>query len=300
MTEREKRRKKFGQAVGYLPPRFRSPALSLSDEEKEEAEELRLRAGQSFYVNIAGREKEIITDSRIRHEELSTVLELATQSSVHTAEASIKQGFVTVFGGHRIGICGTGVVRSGEVSTTKQISSVSIRIAKEFRGIADDVMYSLFSGDAFHNTLIISPPGFGKTTMLRDIVRQVSDGGMRVSLVDERAEIAAKYRGVAQFDVGAHTDILDGIKKTEAAIRMLRTMNPEVIALDEIATPEDVSAIEQICNCGVGIIATAHGKSVQELMERPMFKLLFGLSIFRRAVILKKRGKEYTHDVAVL
>ncbi len=300
MTEREKRRKKFGQAVGFLPPRFRSPALSLTDEEKEEAEELRLRAGQSFFVNIAGRERELAGDSRIRHEELETVLELATQSSVHTAEASIKQGFITVFGGHRIGVCGTGVLQGGEITTTKQLSSVSIRIAKEFKGIADDIMYSLFSGDAFLNTLIISPPGFGKTTMLRDIVRQVSAGGTRVSLVDERAEIAAKYRGVAQFDVGAHTDILDGIKKTEGAIRMLRTMNPEVIALDEIATPEDISAIEQICNCGVGIIATAHGESVERLMERPMFKLLFGLSIFRRAVILRKSGREYTHEVVVL
>ncbi len=298
MPDDKRMLEKYGQAVGYLPPRLRSAAMKLSDDIKLQAEEFRLRAGCGATVTVFGCERELECDCNVRHEELNTVLELATKSSVHTSEDTISRGFVTVTGGHRIGLCGTAVNRQGDAVFIKKLSSVSIRIAKNIVGVADGVCDEIMTACGKpHNTLIISPPGHGKTTMLRDLVRQLSDGLLRVSLVDERGEIAAKYRGVAQFDVGAHTDIMDGMEKASAAMLMLRTMTPDVIALDEITASEDIEAMERIANCGVSIIATAHGDDVRSLMSRPLYRRLCELGIFKKAIVLQKKDGEFGHSI---
>ncbi len=289
--------REYGQAVGYLPPRLRSFAMQQSSEKKDRAEEFRLRAGRGMYITVSGRECEIECDCPVRHEELNTVLELATRSSVHTSADTIRRGFVTVPGGHRIGLCGTGVNRGGEAPSIKNLSSVSIRIAKNIKGVSSGIGEKLIESGKLLNTLIISPPGHGKTTMLRDFVRTLSDGGCRISLVDERGELAAKYKGVAQFDVGAHTDIMDGMSKAEASMLMLATMTPDIIALDEITAPEDIDAMERITNCGVGIIATAHGDDVSSLVSRPLYRRLYELGIFKKALILRKINGEFSHTV---
>ena len=297
MTDDERLLREYGQAVGYLPPRFRSVAMQIDNDTKKKAEEFRLRAGRGLCVTVSGRERELVCECPVRHEELNAVLELATRSSVHTSADTIRQGFVTVAGGHRIGLCGTGVTNCGEASFIKDLSSVSIRIAKDIIGASVGVAEKITDDRGISNTLIISPPGYGKTTMLRDLVRTLSDSGYRVSLVDERGELAAKYKGVAQFDVGAHTDIMDGFDKAEAAMLMLRTMTPDIIAVDEITASDDIEAMERIANCGVRLIATAHGDDVMSLMSRPLYRKMYELEIFKKAVVLKKENGEFRHSI---
>lgn len=290
---------KYTQASDFLPPHFRGSALSVSDEDKLYAEEFRLRAGQGFSVCIAGREKHLTQAGTVNQEDLCTTLELATGHSVHTAQESIREGYVTVCGGHRVGICGT-VIKTSSGLNMRDLSSVAIRIAKGINTAAENITDIVVKDGNFRNTLIISPPGYGKTTTMRDLVRRLSDRGFRISLVDERGELAAKYRGVAQFDVGRCTDILDGIDKASGAMLMLRAMTPDIIALDEITAERDVEAICSISNCGVGILATAHGESVRSLLERPMYKRIYELRVFQTVITLGRSGSNFTRSVEEL
>ena len=287
----KERLKKYGQAVGVLPLRLRGDAMAISDEDKLGATEFRLRAGRVMSVCVNGEEMQI-GECPVRHEELETVLELATRGSVHTAETSIKDGYITVSGGHRIGLCGT-FVKTGAL---RDISSVCIRIAAAVPDAAKGIFPRIASGGKFKNTIIISPPGHGKTTMLRDLVRRLSDTGFRVSLVDERGEIAGKKYGVPQFDVGRCTDVLDGIEKARGASLMLRTMSPDIIALDEVTDERDLETILAIFNCGVGLLATVHGDGVAEVFKRPVYAKLRDLNAFENAVVLKRENGEYTYS----
>ncbi|MBQ6847184.1 MAG: stage III sporulation protein AB [Oscillospiraceae bacterium] len=296
MIHTEEALHKFGEAIRYLPMRLRNAAIRLSDSEKARIEEFRLRAGRGFSVFSCGEEK-IIENGIVSVEDIVSVLDLATKSSVHTAQKSIREGFVTVSGGHRIGICGTGIESGGRLSGLRDFSSVSVRIAKSIPTAAKGIAEELMEGDRFNNTLIISPPGHGKTTTLRDLVRRLSDSGKRISLVDERGEVAAKYKGTPQFDVGKCTDVIDGIDKAEGALLMLRAMSPEIIALDEITEESDCDAIFHIMNCGVGILATAHGESAECLFSRPVYNRLQRAGVFKRLVVLKRHGESFEREI---
>jgi len=285
---------KYGQAVGYLPLRLRGEAMKLSDAEKISATEFRLRAGRIMSVRI-GEEEKCIGECPVRHEELEYTLELATRSSVHVAAASIREGYVTLSGGHRLGLCGTVAGGEGGIWTIRDLSSVCIRIAKPIYTAAEKVYPQILRGGRYRNTIIISPPGHGKTTMLRDLVRRLSDGGLRISLVDERGEVAAKRRGLPRFDVGKCTDVMDGVRKAEGAMLMLRTMSPDIIALDEITASEDMQAISAIINCGVGILATVHGESEEDVFSRPPFRTLNSMQVFRNILVLKKENGAFTY-----
>ncbi len=290
---------KFGEAVRYLPMRFRNAAIRLSEIEKIKAEEFRLRAGGGFSVFMGGEEKAIEAGG-VSPEDIISVLAIATKNSVHTAQKSIKEGFVTVNGGHRIGICGTGIESDGRITGLRDFSSVAIRIAKSINDAAEGLEDKVIKNGFFKNTLIISPPGHGKTTTLRDLVRRLSDSGKRISLVDERGEIAAKLKGEPQFDVGRCTDVIDGIDKAEGALLMLRAMSPEIIALDEITAEKDVDAIFHIMNCGVGILATAHGESSETLFERPVYEKLHRSGVFKRLITLYRRGEVFDKKIEEL
>ena len=242
--------KAFEEAATFLPQKFRAVAQALSAEEKRNVRELRLRAGCGFTVFVNGTEKLLLRD--VTAEDLSDVLELATESSLHCARTSVAQGFVTVRGGHRVGLCGSVVKNADGVLGIRELSSVSIRIAKEIKGISDGVYDAVMCNGSFRNTLIVAPPGCGKTTLLRELVRKLSDRGLRISLVDERGEIAAKYRGVPQLDVGRCTDVLDGVDKARGSMMLLRTMTPDVIAMDEISDETDCRAVKSIFGCGTG------------------------------------------------
>jgi stage III sporulation protein AA len=220
-------------------------------------------------------------------------VELATRSSYHSASEQLRRGFVTLPGGHRLGLSGTAVTGGGEITGFRQFSSLDLRIARA-KGTGSDVLYRLMEGDTFSSTLILSPPGKGKTTLLRELVRQLSDGtpGYRVGLVDERGEVAALVDGVPQLDVGQHTDVMEGGSKAEGLLLMLRSMNPQILASDEITDPADVAALSMAAHCGVALLATAHAVCREELDERPLYRQMLGQKIFSKAVwITEENGR---------
>lgn len=288
--------KNYGQAVDLLPSKFRAAAIALPLEETYNALELRLRTGRRLSIYIDGKEREQ-ESATVTAEDLQMLLERATMSSVHTTGESLSHGYITVAGGHRIGICGTSMTAADGKRGLRDISSASIRIAREIKNASDGLDKEVFNEDGFKSTLIISPPGHGKTTALRDLVRRLSDKGLRVSLVDERGELAGKVRGEAQFDVGRCTDVLDGAEKAEGAMQMLRAMSPDVIALDEITDERDIAAVERIAGCGVGVLATVHGESVRSVFSRPAFASLLHSHVFSLAVVLKSRGGKFTNTI---
>jgi stage III sporulation protein AA len=225
--------------------------------------------------------------------DLEAVLEAVTQGSAHTALASLKTGFVTAPGGHRLGVCGAVVQRENGVPGLRDVSSVCLRVARAVPGAADGLPMRLLCGDRFFHTLILSPPGFGKTTLLRDLARQISDGGAhgaprRVALVDERGEVAACHRGQPQLDVGAHTDVLDGCPKSWGILWLLRAMAPQVLMVDEITSPADMDAMAAAQGCGVTLFATLHADDLRDLAARPVCRTLSAL--FQRVIIIRRTG----------
>ena len=248
---------RYEAACALLPRRLREAALAVP--EKEKVEELRLRQGGRLTLTLP--EGEVpVPGTRVTGEDLEAVLDIATGSSRYTASQSLRQGYLTAEGGFRIGVCGTAVLEGGEVALYRDLSSLNIRIPREQIGLADRVLPGLLAEGRLESTIVISPPGGGKTTLLRDLVRALSDEkNLRVSLVDERGELAAVHRGVPQLQVGRHTDVLDACPKAQAIPTLLRAMNPQVIAVDEVAVAGDVAALEQAAGAGVVLLATVHG-----------------------------------------
>ena len=280
-------KEEYVRAVRLLPPSLRNAALELPGEILERAEEFRLRVGRPASLVYLGREA-IIDPSHILSEpELQIMLEIATRSSAQSYQDSIRSGYVTAEGGCRVGLCGTVAVDSaGKVSAMRRFSSLCVRIPREKRGCADNLM-SMLTEPEFCSTLIISPPGGGKTTLLREVTRRLSDGGMRISVCDERSEIAGVWEGKPCFDLGAKSDVLNGAPKEEGILMLLRTMSPQIIAFDEITTPGDIAAAERAANCGVKLLATAHCGGLEELSQRELYKGMLEKRIFRRAVIIR-------------
>ncbi len=284
----------YTSALKLLPEYLRSEVY-LDNRFSESAEEIRLRTGRKASVLTGGRE--IITGKTpIESPDLERVLEIATGASAYSVRDSLRAGYITAKGGYRIGVCGSAVVKNGEIDGFRELTSLAIRIPHEVEGIADGVMPRLISDGKFESTMIISPPGGGKTTLLRDAVRVISDGdgklalkGARVALADERGEIACVHNGTPQRNIGASTDVLDGCPKAQAVMMLLRTMNPQVIALDEITAPEDIAAIQSCANCGVKVLATAHAENMNDLRSRPMYAKLLEGGIFKNAVFITKR-----------
>lgn len=281
----------FIRAVRLLPPTLRSEVLELPLSMTDAAEEIHLRVGRTPSLTLDGDETEILPMHNVSASELQLVLEIATRASAHTYADSIRMGYVTAEGGCRLGLCGTASTDGNKISGIRRLSSVCIRIPREKRGCADKV-YSVLTNGGFKSTLIISPPGSGKTTLLRELVRLLSDSGNRISLADERSEVAGTFEGQPCFDVGLRTDVLTGVPKSEGIMLLLRSMAPQIIAFDEITAPDDIEAAEMAANCGVSLLATAHGGGVCDLYQRELYKRLLDKKIFSRAVIIENlRGK---------
>ncbi|NLH00718.1 MAG: stage III sporulation protein AB [Clostridiales bacterium] len=285
----------FLRAARLLPPCLRAEALNLPDSIINGAEEIRLRTGRAPSVIIGGEEIEVLSSHIVTASELQLVLEIATRASAHTYADSIKMGYVTAEGGCRLGLCGTAVAEGNKISALRRLSSICIRIPREKRGCADAVIKELTDG-GFRSTLIVSPPGGGKTTLLRELVRILSDSGKRISLADERSEVAGTFEGQPCFDVGARTDILTGAPKSEGIFLLLRTMAPQIIAFDEITAPSDIEAAETAANCGVSILATAHANGISDLKQRPLYRKLIDRRIFGKVVVIEniKGVRRYT------
>lgn len=287
----------FYRAVRLLPPALRAGAAELPSEAASMAEELRLRCGHEPTVLAAGREIPFLAKHSVTEAELQTVLEIATRASVHSYTDCIREGFLPAQGGCRVGLCGTVSLAGGRVSGIRRLSSVCIRIPGERKGCADGV-FPIITEDGFRSTLIISAPGGGKTTLLRELVRLLSDGGTRVALCDERAEVAGVFDGKPCFDVGARTDVLTGAPKAEGIYMLLRSMSPQIMALDEITDPDDLLAAETAANCGVKLLATAHADDMGELSMRPMYRTMVSMGIFENTVII--RNKNGVRDYSVV
>lgn len=282
----------FQYALALLPGDIRSAAEGAALP-RERTEEFRLRAGRPPMVLLGDGERPL-RPAPVTAEELQCVLDAATQFSFHAAADELRQGYISARGGVRVGVCGTAVT-DGAVRTLREISSVSIRVPRQIRTAGEDIMKRL--KDA--SVLILSPPGAGKTTFLREMVRVSSDAGERVGLADERGELAAVWRGAPQFDVGRHTDVLTGAPKAEAALMLLRAMNPQIIALDEISAPEDVSSVLLIAGCGVRVFATVHAASVEALRARRVYREVLDAGIFDKAVVITG-GRERAYRVMTL
>lgn len=292
----------FDQAAGVLPPDLRRGALALGPELRARAEELRLRLGRPMTVLAEGEEREIPDLPPVRREDLDGVLEIATRASAHTALERVRRGFVTVRGGHRVGLCGTAAVEGGQVRTLRCLSSLNIRVARPVPGAAKSAVPLLRHGDTVYGALILAPPGAGKTTLLRDLIRALSDGEggppLRVGAADERGELAALWEGKPALDVGRHTDVMDGCSKAAGLEMLLRGMNPQVLAADELTSPEDLAAAEMAAGCGVPLLATAHGRTVRDLALRPLYRALLELGVFQKLVTIR-RGPDGERRVVV-
>lgn len=287
--------------LSMIPQQFRDVLRQLPNQVLTQLEEIRIRKEQPVEL-IYGNVSRFLCSSgelsahhkkgwKISAHEMEKITNLISQHSIYALEEELKRGYVTITGGHRIGIVGKVMVEKGEVKAIRDISGFNIRIAREKKGIALPLVPFLLESGRILNTLILSPPQCGKTTLLRDLARAISYGnvhlsGKKVSIVDERSEIAGSVNGIPQKDVGPRTDILDACPKAEGIMMLIRSMSPDVIIADEIGRPEDAIAIQEALNAGVSIITSAHAASLQDLNRRPTLSRMIGQGMFERYIVL--------------
>lgn len=297
---------KILEVMDYLPKHIRAMIRKLPDELLVDIEEIRLRLAKplcvagcnvEIFVGVEGKAESAAEKAYLVSEnDLKSSLQLVCNFSMYSVEEELRNGFVTVSGGHRVGVCGRTVIENGKVKTLKDISYMNFRVAKQIIGASDKVIgYLIRSPDSIYNTLIISPPQCGKTTLLRDLVRRLSSGsvdnlfkGMKISLIDERSEIAACSLGVPRNDVGLRTDVLDGCPKAEGIIMMIRSMSPEVVATDEIGRKEDADAVIDAVNAGVKVVTTIHGSSIGDFLNKQDLNRI-QKGVFERYIVLSRR-----------
>ena len=260
-----------------------------------EIQEIRIKINKPVIINISN--DEVVLDYVISKEELKYIITKISNYSLYAFEEEMRQGYITFKGGHRIGLAGQCVMEEGTVKVLRNICSINIRICKEIIGVSNKLMPFISNFNRVYNTLIVSTPMCGKTTILRDIARNLSNGyprinlkGKKVSIVDERSEIAACYNGIPQLNVGIRTDVLDSCLKTNGIIMAIRSLSPEVIICDEIGTMEEIDALSMAFNSGVNMILTVHGLDLKDVQYRASFKELINENILERIVVLSNRN----------
>ncbi|MEG6615889.1 stage III sporulation protein AA [Peptococcaceae bacterium 1198_IL3148] len=291
-------------ALAVLPVHLRSAIQRLPEVLLNQLEEIRLRQGRPMMLGFHNQDcflnhQGALTTNHeegylINEDDINRTTQLVSNSSIYALEEELKNGYITLPGGHRVGITGRVVSERGQVKTLKYLTGFNIRVSRQVLGAADKLIKHLISpkGNVYH-TILVSPPRCGKTTMLRDIIRQLSNGipsvnfaGTTVGVVDERSEIAGCYRGVPQHDIGIRTDVLDACPKAAGMMMLLRSMSPQIIATDEIGRMEDVEALEELFNAGVKILTTVHGSTLEELNRRPALQQLMKMQVIERLVFL--------------
>lgn len=277
------------ELMGIFPAVLRT-ILTEMEVDLERIEEVRIRTQRPVIVTDGQREymsKEILQGAQV-----SKILAYLGNYSLYAYEEEIKRGYLSLPGGHRVGLAGRVVLEAGRIKTMTEISSLNLRFAHEVKGCADELLPYLWEGERLCSTLLLSAPGGGKTTLLRDSIRQISNGwnghpGWTVGVVDERSEIAGSFRGVPGNDVGIRTDVLEECPKAEGLMMLIRSMAPRVVAVDEIGGREDLEALLAAVHCGCVILATVHGTSLEELRQKPILQKIVEAGIFERYVILK-------------
>ena len=271
-------------------------------------EEIRLRVNRPLIISTSEGSFAILTNGSISpaigsayivtEADIKWIFCSLCENSIYAHAEEIKQGYITIKGGHRAGFSGKAVLSDGKIENIKEINSINIRVAKERIGCGAEYIDKLLKNGKITNTLVISPPGVGKTTLLRDMARLFSNSGLRVSVIDERGEIGASYRGIPQNDIGVQTDIIEDVPKEKAIPMMLRTMSPQLIVCDEIATEEDARSVKRCFGAGVGVIASAHSGSLKEIKANPLFKDMFFVGGFEKIILLKRNNSSISKRVS--
>lgn len=303
----------YSQLLPFLPQSLRQTLSALPEGLLSDLEELRLkpecpvllrRGGEESFLDRRGGLTADLKEARLfGREELKKTMLLLSGSSVYAFEEELRRGYITLPGGHRAGFAGRAVLERGAIRTLKDISSINLRVARAVPGAAQDILARLpLSGDAVPSTLLVAPPRAGKTTMLRDLARLLSDGigvrPFRVGLADERSELAASLYGVPQLDVGLRTDVVDGCPKAEAMLLLLRSLSPEVLVTDELGRTEDGAAVAEAAMSGVTVLATAHARDEAEARRRPLLSRLLSEGYFScLAVLSRRRGPGTVEEV---
>lgn len=269
-------------------------------------QEIRLRVNGPLILVYNNKEYFVSRDYRISGDkanayvvslnEVRETMEYISNYSLYAFEDEIRQGFITIQGGHRVGIAGKTIMEAQRIKNIKHIAFINIRLSHQVKGCGDKVMPYIIHQKTIFHTLIISPPRCGKTTLLRDMIRQLSNGvstmpGLNVGVVDERSEIGACYMGIPQNELGIRTDILDCCPKVEGMMMLIRSMSPSIIAVDEVGSREDIEAIEYVMNCGCKLIATVHGSTIDDIKNKPILGKMVREKIFERYIILNNRGQ---------
>ncbi|HZK34965.1 MAG TPA: stage III sporulation protein AA [Bacillota bacterium] len=284
-----------------LPDEFKRMIGNLPHNLRKDLEEIRVRENRPLIICSRGKDYLVSKEGRITtssekaycpsQKDTRDILQLVSDYSIYAFDEEIRNGYITLKGGHRVGMTGKAILDGGTVKTLTYINSFNIRISKEIIGAADKVMRYLLNGHGIYHSLILSAPQMGKTTLLRDIARSFSDGiygykGVKVAIVDERSEIAGCYRGIPQRRVGMRTDVLDGCPKAAGIMMLIRSMSPKVIITDEIGRHEDAVAVEEALNAGIKMITSAHASSISDALTRPFIAKLLRKNIFERIIIL--------------
>ena len=292
------------QDITKLFPTHIRKALEQALFDRNKIYEIRLRVNAPLIVIYQGKEYFLTLEGALTREEakayyvktedLKEMLEYISGYSLYAFEEEIRQGFLTVVGGHRVGIAGKTILDGNKIKSLKYISYINLRLSHQIKGCASPILPYIIKNRQICHTLIISPPRCGKTTLLRDLIRQVSNGncympGVSVGVVDERSEIAGSYQGIPQNDLGIRTDVLDCCPKAEGMMMLIRSMSPEVVAVDELGNYEDIHAIESVVHCGCKLFATVHGSSIEDIKRKPLLQRLMQEKIFERYIVLYKK-----------
>lgn len=303
--DREKDNQIIAAIVPYLSPRVGELIGAVDRLQLKRLEEIRLRCGQPLLIKAGEREWAVNQRSGldndlqnayiVQKEDIHRTVLSISDNSLYAFEEEIRRGYITIPGGHRVGLAGKAVVESGGIKTIRDFSSVSFRVARQVKGCAQPLLYHIYGRQRCpESTLLLSPPRCGKTTILRDLARLIADGSdwgapCTVSVIDERSELAGMYQGQAQMDLGRRTDILDGCPKAEGMMMAVRALAPQVVITDEIGHRQDIEALQECANAGVTVIASLHARDPEDAKRRPLIRELLATGVFRTLVTLSRR-----------
>ena len=278
--------------LSFLPKNISNQISKIPPNQLKEMEEIRVRVNRPLEIAACGVVK--FLPYTVQSEDADHLLNKISHFSIYALEEELKRGYITIEGGHRVGLAGKVVLEEGKVKAIRDIASFNIRIAREKIGIANPLIKEIYTGNWLH-TMIIGPPQTGKTTLLRDIARIISSGdengtfqASKVGIVDERSEIAGCVKGVPQMTFGPRLDVMDACPKAEGMMMMIRSMSPEVLIVDEIGRSEDSYAIREAVNAGIKLVMTTHGESFDEIRKRPILKTILNEHIFKRFIVLSR------------